>query len=293
MDNYQEIFYQYNPQFHDTIIPLMCLAPEYRPVETSGKMRGEKQNPWRIIVEELSGLMIYPEEEKLLESLSNHDYERIEEYMKNNSAIPKLFFDKYPLLTFFLFHLVPEDLIIPLFLSYERMDLIPEHIKFTEKHIRYVRNEKILDYIYKRNPNIGEQVMIRDMVKYPGLLSLCIKTKSHILSGLISGVPLYGTYETIDRIRNLPESRCFLYEDLRYAIVSNNIEAVDYILSSEDSHNILFSHFLLQKDFIEYVFENGNMECLIRIINDPRIKKEDVLQVAITNNKIEIIELLG
>lgn len=295
--DYEKIIKDYDSHLYEAIVNIIPLLPDDRPLETVSQMKGivdssgtktiEPQNPWRILVEEISALSLYPFEIELLNSINDEDKNALEKYMKDQSSIPALSFNKYPLLTFLLSRMMNLN---DLFLSYERTDLVNLENPLTREDVQYVRSDKVLDWILEKNPEITEDMALEYVVSYPGTTLLSIKTRLWTPEQLLLKSMEEGTLETIAIIRYIPDRPSFHHRHLHVALRSGNCDAVDFVLSSGEADPSY-----LKENILFYTIRESTSECLKRLLRDPIIKdmiKPGCLAYAIRNKRKEMVRIL-
>lgn len=264
MNEYEQVIYDQNPEMYFMLKKLIPLIPEDRPegvledMKNEGLFLVEEQNKWRILVEELSAIFIHPEDADFMRRLQE---ENIEEYMKENSPIPAIFFDRYPAMAFIFSQTIPRGTIVPLLLFLGRMDLLDlRRIRLNYRDLRYVRNEEFLKKLIDEYPNIANRLKIDYAIQYPGTTLLLLLTDPYYLTEKIY-------LSDADLAKANPESASMILQDrkptkslLMQAIAQNRIELVKIIL------------------------EDGRV--------DPIFNWSRPLRIAVYNGQEEIVEML-
>lgn len=294
MEDYELVVRHQNPDFYNIILPLIPSIPEYRPMKTVEKMKKEQQNPWRIIVEELTALSLYPLEDEFLCVLKEENSKEIDKYMIENSPVPGLFFEKYTILSFLLSQLLSKTL-VPLLLAYEKIDLISDNHEFTIEDIRYVRSEKILNWVIEKNCKGIKDMTLAYAVLYPGTTLYAVTRNIWTPIQLLEEAVKEGSTEIISIIRSVPVPPYFTLIHLHNAIKYSNLSSLDVILSSKEV-DLLFPHRAIQESVFKIAIPLRNLKIFERLIKDPYIDPSCSfnmpLSMAVKEGYVDIVEML-
>ena len=154
---WEKDIYQYDYSFYEAILPYVKDMPDFRPKEVIERMKErpdlwieEKQNNWRLIVEELDAVTANKENFSLLEAINSGDINQIKNYSDEKDLLAE-FFLSYPALTWLMMHVAPEETIIPLLIS---QGLYLEEIEMKEEYIPFISDEKTAEELVKNNPSL-------------------------------------------------------------------------------------------------------------------------------------------
>lgn len=133
--DYQKLLYDSNPSLYEGIKDKIYLMPDVRPMETIKQMRQEKQDSWRLIIDNLDAISYRVDHMSVLDAINKEEFLDIDDY-----EIMKEFVISYPGLLWVMWIINP-DLTIPLIIS-QRKNLPESFIPLLDKiHIK-------LEYIY-------------------------------------------------------------------------------------------------------------------------------------------------